>query len=412
MSIALDAPIPAESLDDWRPRAAQATFLAALVAFTPGFVVVLVRDEEPALRMVYLAFEAILLMTVLLPRRLHRAKVALSVGLGFAVAALALYRVGAAGMGRSALFSLPMLALLLVGRRAGAWVLLGTVALLALFVGLAFAGRLPPPIPQVSGPDWLFQAFGTAVLMVPCGVLLERALRFQEGALSRAREARARLVAEAEERRRLEAELLEASERERRLVGHELHDGLCQQLTAGLLATRLLERTLRARGAAEAEQSSALAEVLETALGEARSLARGLSPGPLSPGGLAGALRGLARQLRESFEVDCDVTGPGAPSVGGAEAAQLYRIAQEATQNAARHAGANRITIDLSEDEAGVTLSIRDDGRGIGAEVVPGVGLRSMKGRAVALGGTLEISPVPGGGTQVACRVPGRRSPR
>lgn len=396
---------PTEALDEWRPRATNATLSAVLVMFAPVLLAFWLEERRGTLRAAATALYAVIALLSLSSPRWHRLRADSVLAIGLMVATLGLTRAGLGGLGRIVLLPLPLFALLVVSRRASS-VMLGLVAaLLAAFTVFAYLGWLPV---HESGDAWLLASLGTVATIAPLQVLLRRALAFEEGAIARAREASERLIADAEERQRLEREVIESSERERRTIGHELHDGLCQQLSASLLSARMLERSLANHGAPEAEQAGTLAEVIDAALSDARSLARGLSPGPLAPGGLEAALRELARQVRATVEVDCSVTGAGAPSLDEAAATQLFRIAQEAVQNAVKHAEAGLITIELGEDAEQVTLVIRDDGRGLTADAPAGLGLRSMRGRAVALAGVLEVGAAPGGGTQVICRVPRR----
>ena len=397
------ASTPPESLEQWRPRLLTASLAASMIAVAPGFVMVLARDLDFGLRAFYVADYALLASMALLPRRFHRVRTAGFLVAGYALAAVTLGHLGLGGVGRLLLLGLPLFGLLLGNRTLGTATLLLSFAVYGLFTVLAFLGRLPALPPLVSGEVWLAQGIFMLMVLLPLAVLLERTLAFQETALVRVRAAAERSAAEAEERQRLEREVVEATERERRAVGHELHDGLCQQLTAGLIAARMLERELSGRAAGEARHAGSLAEIVDVALGEARALARGLSPGPLPAGGLGAALRELARQIRETVEVDCELVGDGAPSLGGAEAMQLFRIAQEATQNAVKHAGATRLTLELSEDRDGVRMCVRDDGRGLPADAAPGLGMRSMRARALSLGGSLGIRPVEPTGTEVVC---------
>jgi len=400
-------PSPApETLDAWRPKATQALLWAGLVADLPALVVAVRRDAAPGLRAAYLAGYVTLAALALWPRLDHRIRAGTIIAIAYALAVVGLVRLGLEGAGRTFAFGLPFIGFLLVGRRFGRLCVAVTLLLYAGFTVAAFLGVLPDAPFLPVGEAWLAQGFFLLVVLLPLAVLLESALTFQENALTRVKIASEKLAAIAEERRRLEAEVIEVSERERRAVGHELHDGLCQQLTAGLLSARLLERDLAGKQAPEAAQAGALAEIIDTALADARSLARGLSPGPLPSGGLVVALRELARQVRETAEVDCEVLGPGAPSVAGTEATQLFRIAQEATQNAVKHAAAERIEIELVEDEVEVRLAICDDGKGLPSLASPGLGMRSMQGRALSIGATLEVGPRAAGGTEVCCRFP------
>jgi signal transduction histidine kinase len=396
----------AQSLEEWRRRVLTTLLAVTAVFDLPALASVLVRDSSPYLRATYLTSYALGVAMLPVPRRYHRLRLAGMLTAGYLLLVPSMLNLGLAATIRLLLVALPLIATLLGGRRLGEAMLGLSIAMHAVFTALAWRGWLPPPQPQLGGAEWATHGLILVMVMVPLTVMFDRALGFQEGLLTRARAATDRLAEEARRREQLEREVIEATERERREVGRELHDGLCQQLTAGLLAARLLERDLSERGAGEAQQAGMIAEVVEAALGEARALSRGLSPGPMPAGGLRGALRELARQIRETVEVDCVAEGGGAPSLGGSEALQLYRIAQEATQNAVRHAQATRIVLELSERDGWAWLRVRDDGRGLGSGATLGMGLGSMRARALALGGTFELRPVTPTGTEVVCAVP------
>lgn len=393
------------SLDDWRPGAARVMVIAGLAAASPVVVAVVERDTAPWLRVLYVTCYGVVLAMALASRADYRLKAWTVIAVGYALTLVGLARMGLGGSGRIGMVTLPLLGLLLVGRNAGLLTLAFSILAYGAVTYLTVHGVLPQQPQQVTGDDWMLHGLVGLMLLTPVFVLAERALRFQEDALARARRTAGQLKAGADERRRLEFEVIAASEREQRRVGHELHDGLCQQLTGGLVAARLIERSLAGHGAPEAEQAANLAEILDAALADARSLARGLSLGPIAQGGLGTALRELARQVRETVEVDCEVIGADAPSMGGDQGTQLYRIAQEAVQNAIKHAEAHRITLDLSEDDAEVHLDIRDDGKGLPSDVAPGLGMRSMRGRATSIGGELHIESLSDGGTRVFCAV-------
>jgi two-component system CheB/CheR fusion protein len=125
--------------------------------------------------------------------------------------------------------------------------------------------------------------------------------------------------------------------------------------------------------------------------------------------GLASALEELATTTGRLHEIQCTFEPEGEVLIYQREmATHLYRIAQEATSNAVRHGHATVVTIRLAIAENQVTLTIRDNGRGIPAPELPstGMGLRSMRYRAGALHGSIDISALPTGGTKVCCRAP------
>ena len=219
----------------------------------------------------------------------------------------------------------------------------------------------------------------------------------------------ARVKAHESERAVLEREVLEASERERRRIGHELHDGLGQRLTAASLATNVLASTLHASASADAPRAEDIARQIREAIAETRALSHGLAPVGLEAGGLMNALATLAETAKRSssvraiFECSAPVAVPDAE-----QATHLFRIAQEAVNNALKHAAPGEIRIGLEQREKSLALEIEDDGNGL-PEPLPadrGIGLRVMRHRADLLGGSLEIVPSPAGGTLVRCRCP------
>jgi PAS domain S-box-containing protein len=217
------------------------------------------------------------------------------------------------------------------------------------------------------------------------------------------------LIRDQTERRRLEESLVDGAELERRRFGADLHDDLGQRLTAASLMLRAHENALESAGGDTAPIRKIHRVVLD-ALDRVRSLARGFAP-DLEHGGLVPALTALADSCAERFHIDCHFDGAGASiaDMPSNAAVQLYRVAQEAITNVARHANARRITIEVRRRRADVLLRIEDDGIGIpagGAEAAEGMGIRSMRYRARLLGGSLTVSAVAGRGTIVECCCP------
>jgi signal transduction histidine kinase len=210
------------------------------------------------------------------------------------------------------------------------------------------------------------------------------------------------------ERQRLERALARISDEERRRLGQDVHDGVCQQLTGALLRCQALERRLDRGNAAEAADIAALSCLLEEAIDEAYAVARGLNPLEPEPEALVQALRSLLRRTRETAGTSCEFIASGDTRVADPAAAQhLYRIAQEALSNAVRHAQAGHITVELRGCENELVLRVEDDGAGMPA--VPangGMGLGTMAYRAQAMEGVLVVEPSPDGGTRVICQVP------
>lgn len=406
MTVAPQQTVPGQTLGEWRRRATTATLFAAAAVGVPVLVPMMLRDTAPLLRATHVACFLAVLVAAGATRVPPRLRVALFLAAGYAIATVALIRLGLAGNGRTLLLLMPLFALLLVGRRAGVITIAISVAIYAILALLTGLGRLPTPPPQVTGGQWAFQGFMVVMLIAPGAVLLERTLAFREQTLRRARDANARLAAEDEARRQLGRTLIDVAERERQRVGRDLHDGLCQQLTGALITARLLERALDARRAPEAERAGALAEAVSTGLADARGLARDLTLGALPGGGLGGALRELVRRVRETADVSCTLRGD-APSLPVETGTHLYRIAEAAIRGALAGAGVSRIALEVEETHGSVRLTVRDDGLGgPGATATEGLGLRTLEARVRSLGGTVERAPAPGGGTELRCELP------
>ncbi|MGN6256183.1 MAG: sensor histidine kinase [Solirubrobacterales bacterium] len=207
------------------------------------------------------------------------------------------------------------------------------------------------------------------------------------------------------ERRRAGSAALRAQEEERARVARDLHDEVNQSLTG------LLLRLEAARDAAPPELEGELAEtkaLANQAMTELLSLARQLRPTALDDLGLAAAIEGqvdrLGGEIATALDVEGDFSGLG-------DDAQLvvYRVAQEALSNAARHSGAGRVEVRLRRtDGGGVVLEVTDDGRGFAFdESQRGLGIAGMRERALLIGADLTIESRPGHGTTVRLAVPG-----
>jgi signal transduction histidine kinase len=213
-----------------------------------------------------------------------------------------------------------------------------------------------------------------------------------------------------ENRRKLERQLLEISEREQQRIGQDLHDGLGQQITGIIFHAHLLQKHLAAKGAKEAKSAAQVVALLDQAKIQARQIARGLQPVDPSPGGLMAGLANFAAATSDLYNMRCRFDCPEPVLVQDyTKATHLFRIAQEAVANAFRHSGARVIEIHLRRtDDGTVVLKIADDGCGLpkGERRRSGLGLHFMKYRAEAMGGTFETGRSSRGGTVVLCRVP------
>jgi signal transduction histidine kinase len=217
------------------------------------------------------------------------------------------------------------------------------------------------------------------------------------------------IVRDVTERKRLEAEVLEISARERRRVGADLHDGLGQYLAGIALKAKLLEDDLAAASSAHKPKAEKLVRLINSAVQQTRTLARGLDPIELEANGLVPALQGLASETKELFHVACTLRCDGLVSpLSKPISLQLYRIVQEGISNAVKHGKPRRIEIGLATGPTHVRLRVRDDGCGFRIEAArrEGMGLRIMQYRAHVIGGVLTIQSRPHRGTEVQCLVP------
>jgi signal transduction histidine kinase len=210
--------------------------------------------------------------------------------------------------------------------------------------------------------------------------------------------------------KRLEREILEIADRQQERLGRELHDGLCQTLAGIAALSAALSRRLAAR--ADSDASAAAAEItvlLNEAIGEAHDLAHGLGPMGLHAAGLAGALEGLALTVQHRFRVACTLECEAPfPRLGHEVEAHLFRIAQEAVNNAVTHARTERIEISLRGTDGEGRLRVRDNGVGLSDEALrgDGIGRHTMAYRAHLIGGSLEVRQCTPAGTAVTCVFP------
>ncbi len=234
-------------------------------------------------------------------------------------------------------------------------------------------------------------------------------LTLREKLEERVRERTAALTHEMQERRRLEKELLEASELEQRRIGHDLHDSLCQHLTGTALAGQVLGKKLEDKSLPEAAAANHLVELVEEGIELTRMIARGLHPIEMQPENLADNFQELASAASERFNVACHFERPQPVTLQAANTAtHLYRIAQEAITNAVRHGKARRINICLDSADDETVLTITDDGSGISENTrnSNGMGLRIMAYRASMIGAAFNVERLPAGGTRVTCTLP------
>ncbi|MEA2468986.1 MAG: two-component system, NarL family, sensor histidine kinase UhpB [Thermoleophilaceae bacterium] len=209
-----------------------------------------------------------------------------------------------------------------------------------------------------------------------------------------------------DERRRSGQLVLRAQEEERRRLARDLHDEVNQALTAILLRLEALSQ------AAPPELTDELSEVkrlVNQAMNELLQLARQLRPTALDDHGLLPAMASQVRRFAAQTGIKTDLNASGEETrLQPDEEIAVFRIAQEALANVARHAGASQVKVDLRAGKEGIELTVRDDGRGFEPEmpVGNGLGLGGMAERARLVGGELTIESQPGAGTQLCLKVP------
>ncbi len=213
--------------------------------------------------------------------------------------------------------------------------------------------------------------------------------------------------ADVTERRRLEMEVLRISEQEQARIGYDLHDGIGQTLTG---ITSLVDALVGGLDGDAKKDAQRIHQLVRQVVIDVRRMSHGLSPLAVRNRGLGGALFLLAETVRGNHRTRCDIEVDEKINPGGAEKeTHLFRIAQEAVNNALRHGKPSRISICLKrEDNDTCVLRISNDGKGIEnvAGTSEGIGIRVMDYRARHLGGHLQIRPRPRGGVIVSCRFP------
>jgi signal transduction histidine kinase len=223
----------------------------------------------------------------------------------------------------------------------------------------------------------------------------------------RVQERTAALESEMTERRRLDQEIAQVADRERRRLGHDLHDRLGQHLTGTALAAQVLKEKLAARSAPETGEAEKLVRCVEEGIDLTRNLARGFFSPELEAEGLVVALRALAETVSEQFGINCVLYSDELIPVHDSTVAnQLYQIAQEAVTNSVKHAAARQIDIRFAVHGPELCLSIADDG--IGFPDKPrseGLGLHLMRHGAALSGATFDIRRNGEKGTIATCRV-------
>lgn len=223
------------------------------------------------------------------------------------------------------------------------------------------------------------------------------------------------IIRDISENRRLQQEVLRISGMERRRTGQDLHDSLGQVLAGLAMMSQALARRLVDRNGQEAELAERIARTADEAVDVCRRLAHGLCPVEITAHGLPAGLKELAEQTEARFGISCSFAfDQDVADVDSTVANEVYLIALEAVTNAARHAQAGHIQIQLRQTGEALVLVVRDDGVGLPRKAQrrrKGMGLRIMHYRAAMIGAVLRSLPATGGGHQIVCTLH-KRQPR
>jgi signal transduction histidine kinase len=220
------------------------------------------------------------------------------------------------------------------------------------------------------------------------------------------RVANSELESEIRRRKGLEGQILEISDREQEKLGQELHDGLCQQLTAIGFLTRATALRLKDHHVVQVDDLEKIAQLINGSVMDARNIARDLHKEEIDAAEFVAALRDLVKrkiwqiscrlELKTSLEIENDTV-----------ASQLYRILREAILNANKHASASEIVLQVKRSKNDYVFTVTDNGVGFKSKTRgQGLGFHIMKYRANSIGARLEVESLSKGGTRVTCSLP------
>ncbi|MDB6065316.1 MAG: putative sensor protein [Pedosphaera sp.] len=221
--------------------------------------------------------------------------------------------------------------------------------------------------------------------------------------------ANAELKCQMNERTRLERELLEIAEKERRRIGFDLHDDLSQKLMGVSFMIKALERKVANKHLPKVKETRKIQTLINQVINHTRDLAHDFSSLDLQGDNLALELKGLASNVRKMFQISCRFSSKGTlPRLQPNITVQLYKISQEAVSNAVKHGKAKLVSISLTSVSGKLILVIRNNGLPFPVSKTDktGVGLRIMNSRAGIIGGSLAIRSQGDNGTIVTCTLP------
>jgi len=214
------------------------------------------------------------------------------------------------------------------------------------------------------------------------------------------------IIRDITERKRLEKVILQISEREQYRIGQDLHDDLSQQLTGISILAHVLEKKLAEKGVNESKDAGKISELLAKSIVHTKTLARILHPVEIQVGGIIAALQDLADNIETIYNISCAFTYSNNININNISiATHLYRISQEAINNAIKHGRASRILISLENKSGKNILKIDDNGVGFPEPKIikMGMGLHTMEYRTKIIGGTLNIKTAENKGTTIEC---------
>lgn len=208
-----------------------------------------------------------------------------------------------------------------------------------------------------------------------------------------------------------ERRIIDISEETRKKIGQELHDDLGQHLTGVAFLSEVLFQKLKGMAHPESEEAANITRLINDAVAKTRLLAQGLYPVELQESGLQALLAQMARNISTIYRIDCVFTADDDLDIDNFQTAiNLFRIAQEALNNAIRHGSARHIHLRLWQDGHALRFEITDDGHGFetgsGDAKMAGLGMHSMRYRASLIGAQLEIRSAPGQGTTLHLSLP------
>jgi PAS domain S-box-containing protein len=219
------------------------------------------------------------------------------------------------------------------------------------------------------------------------------------------------LIRDLSESRKLESEILKVAENERFKLGQELHDGVGQMFSAIGMISGNLARKAKANGLPIANEMDEITAMIKEADQEIRQLSHGLAHVELENEGLQVALKRMCERFESLSDTHCQfICSPGMEITNYITTLHLFRIVQEAVQNAIKHGNPTQIIVKLQEEDNYIVLTVEDEGTGLTSdfeiEKLKGMGLDTMRYRTEILGGNFSIKNTEGGWTKVECRIP------